>query len=343
MSYFLIPKTYDYKIKHQDYLQENFKPHSPSLNDQLLILTNQLIELVNNKSIINIKESIIDNYYYLYNEFDNEGLCVSKLNYKSTLFYVFIELISFINLNNFFMDNSISIYISHDDKQDITNSIKYHRAQKNFDENDRYFIKNHIDEQYNFIIYNYDYESNCDLNLSFYKIIKLVLNHLNENGIFIIKVPNLDYSIINQIIYLLSYLFDKTYILKPTISAPLINDKYILCKGFLNNKEIKSLCNNSTNINNILDSTLPVFFLNKVTDINIIFGQKNLDNINVLINLLINRFDTDKLSVFYKTNLVKCINWCDKYKFPCNKFSNQINIFLSKNSKLNENEVVESI
>ena len=112
-------------------------------------------------------------------------------NDKSTLFYVFIELISFINLNNFFMDNSISIYISNDDKQDITNSIKYHRAQKNFDENDRYFIKNHIDEQYNFIIYNYDYESNCDLNLSFYKIIKLVLNHLNENGIFIIKVPKL--------------------------------------------------------------------------------------------------------------------------------------------------------
>ena len=340
MSYFLIPKTYDYKIKNSDNLQDKMTCQSPSLNFQLLFLINQLHELIKNQPIINIKESIIDNYYYLYNSFENT--CVSKLIYKSNIFYEFIELISFINLNFFFNQDTISVYINEDDEQNIIiNSIKYHRAQQNVNDKDKYFIKNDINEQYNLIIFNYTYEFNSDLNLFFYTSIKLVLDNLNDNGIFILKVPNLDDLIINQIVYLLSYLFDKIHIIKPAISSSFTNNKYILCKGFCNNKEIKKLFNDNNNITLMLDTQLPIYFINKFKDINIVIGKKKLDNINGLVNLLINKFDSDKLSIYYKNNLVKCVNWCDKYKIPYNKFTNQINIFLSKNCKTNDDIVYE--
>jgi hypothetical protein len=342
MSYFLIPKTHDYKIQNPDNLQDKLTCQSLSLNFQFLFLNNQLLELIKNQSIINnTKESIIDNYYYLYNSFDNE--CVSKLIYKSNIFYEFIELISFINLNIFFHPDTISVYINEDDDENIMNSIKYHRYQINVDEKDKYFIKNNINEQYNLIIFNHTYEFNSDLNLFLYTSIKTVLNNLIDNGIFILKVPNLDDLIINQIVYLLSYLFDKIHIIKPSISSSFTKNKYILCKGFCNNTEIKNLFRDNNNINTMLNTQLPIYFINKFKDINIIIGQKNLDNICGLVNLLINKFDADKLSIYYKNNLVKCVNWCDKYKIPCNKFTNQINIFLSKNCKTNDDMVSESL
>ncbi|MCX8482441.1 MAG: hypothetical protein ORN50_02585, partial [Crocinitomicaceae bacterium] len=30
-----------------------------------------------------------------------------------------------------------------------------------------------------------------------------------------------------------------------------------------------------------------------------------------------------------KANIQKCIQWCEKYKIPCNKFTEKINIFLN--------------
>ena len=36
----------------------------------------------------------------------------------------------------------------------------------------------------------------------------------------------------------------------------------------------------------------------------------------------------DKLETLKKNNIQKCVQWCEKYKIPCNKFSEKINIFL---------------
>ena len=41
-----------------------------------------------------------------------------------------------------------------------------------------------------------------------------------------------------------------------------------------------------------------------------------------------------------KTNIQKSVNWCEKFKIPCNKFSDKINIFLpiaKEITGLNEN------
>ena len=61
-----------------------------------------------------------------------------------------------------------------------------------------------------------------------------------------------------------------------------------------------------------------------------------LRKIDLVLNLLLNKVDNDKLHLYQKNNLMKCINWCEKFKIPANKFSQQINIFLSKNNKCTE-------
>ena len=36
----------------------------------------------------------------------------------------------------------------------------------------------------------------------------------------------------------------------------------------------------------------------------------------------------DKIETIKKSNIQKSVNWCEKYKIPCNKFTEKINIFL---------------
>jgi len=67
-------------------------------------------------------------------------------------------------------------------------------------------------------------------------------------------------------------------------------------------------------------------------DINIIFGQQQLETINQIINILKSKNIEEKMEVFKKNNIQKSINWCEKFKIPCNKFSDKINIFYNNAS-----------
>ena len=69
---------------------------------------------------------------------------------------------------------------------------------------------------------------------------------------------------------------------------------------------------------------------------NIIIGQQQIDVYDQMINLVKNKHKTEKIDTIRKHNIQKCINWCDKYKLPCNKFADKINIFLPINAQGNE-------
>ena len=82
------------------------------------------------------------------------------------------------------------------------------------------------------------------------------------------------------------------------------------------------------NIVSIIDKEIPYHFINKIDDMNIIIGQQQLESINQIINILKNKNKEDKIESIKKTNIQKSVNWCEKFKIPCNKFSEKINIFL---------------
>lgn len=71
------------------------------------------------------------------------------------------------------------------------------------------------------------------------------------------------------------------------------------------------------------------YFLNKIEEINIIMGQKQLENIITTLNIIGSRNNHDKIDSLKKTNIQKCITWCEKYDISCIKLLSSSNIFLS--------------
>ena len=117
------------------------------------------------------------------------------------------------------------------------------------------------------------------------------------------------YKPIIDIIYIFCSLYEKVSVIKPTTSNITNFEKYIVCSKFILNEERKASYNNyiikidlflseflssnssnsSKNIYSILSNNIPCFFLNRIDDINIIFGQQQLETIDHLINMFKNK------------------------------------------------------
>jgi len=82
---------------------------------------------------------------------------------------------------------------------------------------------------------------------------------LNENGNIVLKIFDTFTSVTLKIIYILSLLFDETYIYKPLLSRLSDSEKYIICKKYnydSSNKNIKKIINMiETIITNINSNT----------------------------------------------------------------------------------------
>ena len=207
--------------------------------------------------------------------------------------------------------------------------------------------------KFNFLIYEMNTLKNTNQYVfSFIELLVIIFNNFKKNSILVLKINNLFLKPVVEIIYLLNSLFEKTIIIKPHTSDITSFDKYIIfqklslnqCDFELFNQYNVLLTNfikeynecvdetnksniNSLKIQNILDIELPYYFLNKIDDINIIIGQQQLEACNQIINILKSKNVDDKLEVMKKNNIQKCVNWCEKFKIPCNKFSDKINIF----------------
>ncbi len=77
------------------------------------------------------------------------------------------------------------------------------------------------------------------------------------------------------------------------------------------------------NIISIIDFEIPLYFTNKINDINILFGQQQLEALNQNLS-----FINDKLKIIIKNNIQKSILWCEKNNIPHHKFIEKTNIFL---------------
>ncbi len=221
--------------------------------------------------------------------------------------------------------------------------------------------KNSVD----FIIYDLVYD-NKNYNYSIINLLNIlvsILNYQSEKGISIIKFTNIFYKPVIDVLYILCNLFEKVYIIKPNTVNILTDEKYIVCKNFILNKtkieenniymdEIMKLINfykgimkinenvvinmdikkNDINITSIINNDYQYFFLNKLEEFNITTGQQQIEAHDQLINIFKNKNKEEKLEIIKKTNIQKCIQWCEKYKIPYNKFTEMFNSFLTASS-----------
>jgi hypothetical protein len=164
------------------------------------------------------------------------------------------------------------------------------------------------------------------------------------NGVSIVKIDNLFYRPILEVIFLLSSLYDKVALVKPSNSNILSGERYLVCKGFGENINTDNIVNlnsqiddriirlfsvyNSETIVSLLNHELPYFFVNRIEEPNAIIGQQQLEAYDHVINIYKNKNKDDKIDTLKRNHIQKCIQWCEKNQIPHNKFSDKVNIFL---------------
>jgi len=75
----------------------------------------------------------------------------------------------------------------------------------------------------------------------------------------------------------------------------------------------------------ILKNQLPYMFLSKITEINAIYGQRQLENMNKTFDLISNK-NKKIIQDLKMNNIYKSIEWCKEYNVPYKTNNNQ-NIF----------------
>lgn len=366
MSYFILPKINNTIIINPSDSCNNIVPY---ISHSLLYYYNELYQQINNICLSNNDLSnnyytdlikIVNPYEFIFSRVPGSKFSVSKLKTKSILFYDFLEICLSLNIFDLYKSNSIkSLHFINNNNSDTIECLEMIR--ENFtDENFCYDnindeIINFIgDTKYDFLFFETICTNDNEYIVSLIKSLMVIFKNQSLGGSCIIKINNIFCKPIVDIIYILSSLYEKTSIVKPSTTNITTFDKYIVCKNFITNngKVINFKLNyfkllvflkklNEKNIVSILNFEIPYYFKMKLDDINIIFGQQQLESLDLIINILKNKNKEDKIETIKKTNIQKSVAWCEKYKIPCNKFSEKTNIFLPINKEINR-EINES-
>ncbi len=164
------------------------------------------------------------------------------------------------------------------------------------------YCKNYYENSMDYITADGGFDFSVDFNKQEDLSIKLIIAQIffaiimqKTNGNFVLKIFDIFKFKTIEIIFLLSNLYDYVYIYKPYTSRIANSEKYIICKNFKNNNENinAEIINNFDNILNNIDSIyslfnikLPKLFLKKIEEINAIYGQQQIENINSTLNFI---------------------------------------------------------
>jgi hypothetical protein len=350
MSYYLLPS----KISPVEFVpvisdSTTIEPFiSPSLNNYHKLLDDQIRTIIKDDPCghtIDFLLTVINTYEYIFTKVPGTKFSVAKMKPHSASFYIFLEIINILNLFDSFQHKKIK-YLFYGSNSKSMNDCMDILRENFFD----------IQVEVNDLINCKDIVCNIDffyfeLDETFYNDKKLyireflfflsnILQFQSDGGVSIIKISSLTDKPILDIIYFMTSLYEKVYIAKPLVSNLYNSEKFIVCKNFkLSLDNVKYYLQSihsilvclPTNklITTILKKPLPYYFLNKVDEANIIIGHQQLETMEQLINLIKNKNREEKIESLKKSNIQKCVQWCEKYKIPYNKFSEKINIFLN--------------
>jgi 23S rRNA U2552 (ribose-2'-O)-methylase RlmE/FtsJ len=182
---------------------------------------------------------------------------------------------------------------------------------------------------------NFNQQEHQSINIIFCQIVYAIAMQ-KRGGMFVLKIFDIFTQITIELLYILSSLYEKCYIVKPHASRCANAEKYIVCRNFkLDNtynlikkfSEFFSYLDDKP-ICKILNVQIPYLYVNKIEDINAILGQQQLENILSTLHILDNN-KPDKLDTIKKNNILKCIQYCIKNKLPYHKNINQHNMFIA--------------
>jgi len=153
-----------------------------------------------------------------------------------------------------------------------------------------------------------------------------------QGGCFILKIFDSFMHHTVDLLYILSSFYERVSIVKPHTSRYANSEKYVVCKGFIfpnNQVFLPFLCRafekmttkkEGLHIHRFLSIPINAYFLNKLEELNAIFGQQQIENIHYTVSLIENKHKQEKINNLIKNNLRKCVNWCMKHNVDYNIF-----------------------
>ena len=162
-----------------------------------------------------------------------------------------------------------------------------------------------------------------------------------RGGCFVLKCFDCFYKASAELIYLLSTMYEKVYVVKPNTSRYANSERYLVCINFLHSDSsyyasifeqlMETICNDTTFIRSFFNGVkIPLFYYNKLEESSSIIGQIQIDNIYNTLALIENRYKSDKINFYMKNNIQKCVKWCIKNQMEYNP-----NIMFAENLEKN--------
>jgi hypothetical protein len=267
-------------------------------------------------------------YDYIHIQFDYNTKPVCKIINQYPSFFILIELLHHYEFN--FSNKIRSLHIA---DKGFCNAFKYYR---NRTDDILYYLSglkintkriNNIYHKYahsiDFMTGNLEYNEEDTINSLYYQIV-LAMCLQKQGGSFILKIMDMCTGLSIELLYLLNYLYSDMYLIKPLSCDPNNNTKYLVCINFKmvsNIKELIHRCLFSLDMNkqigSIFDGIIPVIFIDKIIELNLIFGQKYIEHMKHIINNK-NKPSELQLDIIKKNYLSKCMKWCKKNNMPIN-------------------------
>jgi hypothetical protein len=380
MNYYIIPKNnFNIHINLQ-LTNEKIKPYlSYSLIFYLNDVYSQLFKLEDN---LNVSDSevtleyinkIVNPFEFIHTNVPGSVISVSKVKPESSIFFELMEVFQLLNMNDTFsLKNKINIAHLTPNNASTNYLLNMIREDKddnilcedfNFERLYNMFITNNYENKLDLIIC--EFEAHEYINTKKYitnmlLVLMIVIKYQTNQGTCVIKIDNIFYKSIIDILFILSALYDKIYLVKPIISNVTKGERYVICKSFnsgildksnlsnqINEKIIKSAINtnslNNISVSSLIDNEIPYYFLNKLEESNAVIGQQQLEAYDQIINIYKNKNRDEKMENLKRNHIQKCIQWCEKNQLPHNKFIDKVNIFLTPKKKELTEELTEEL
>jgi hypothetical protein len=365
MNYYIIPKNNNIVKIMLKLTNEKIIPYlSYSLIFYLNELYEQISKLDNESEEMSIEyvNNIVNPFQFIHTNVPGSIFSVSKVKPDAHIFFELMEVFQLCNINDILSlkhkINILHLSPNHSSTNYLLNMLREENNDSIVCEDFDYkrlkelFITNKFSHNLDLIICEFKAEDYSDTKKYINNMILtliIVLNYQMNEGTFIIKIDNIFYKVIVDILYTLSSLYDKMYLFKPSISNITTGERYIICKSFNIERrmiigELNELINyinidNNMCIETLICNEIPYYFLNKIEESNIIIGQQQLDAFDQIINIFKNKNREEKIDSLKRLHIQKCIQWCEKNQLPHNKFVDKINIFLAPKKKDSEEEL----
>jgi len=367
MNYYIIP-TNNIHIKLN--MRSSTDKIEPYISYSFIFYINniykQLVQLQddNDETItINYVNKIVNPFEFIYTNVPGSTFSVSKVKPDSIIFFELMEIFQAFNINDtLILNTTLSIaHFTHnytstnyllnmlrEDHMDTVISEEFH-----FDNLYNLFINHTYAHKLDLIICEFHPTDYMDTNKYIRNIILTLLiisKYQMNRGMSIIKIDNILYKPIIDVIFILASMYDKMYLVKPSISNITTTERYLICRGFNEKLNSKTLANiiahlstnimHRNNIYSLIDNELPYYLLNKINESNLVIGQQQLEAYDQIITIYKNKNREERIENLKKSHIQKCIQWCEKNQLPHNKFIDKMNIFLTAKQKVIEETTI---